>query len=620
MGEHDAAFVVLAAETGSGKTLGGYRIMSALRNDQPRFNFAVGFGALAVQTEAEYRSMLGLSQDQVALVVGKRFQKQETENREEGQTDEVIEVLHGRDDTIPESLKSALNNKMRRIIATPIVVTTIDHLVSAAAMSKGDDIPSALRLATSDMFIDEIDSFDARGLHVIARLAFISGLYGRHFVISSATVTPEIVKLLYRSWREGYGVYQSVFSGKAHMALITNAEQDGKNLSERLDADDIEGMVERMHRVGQAISERSGKSPRFLNIIPFEKGGIETQFERIFNTCLDLADHHAQNNLSGGFVMFNTASDAQKFALFLINKLKKDAPDMNVRITCYTNRLSRKNRQKVERFLGELYNRKDDAWLHSKHYARMTDDGKKRCIHIVATTSIMGVGRDYDFDWCILEPSTEKALIQAAGRVQRHRLARPDSANVLLMGNTLHALTSSKLLRGAELFSGNGASPVSGDPLKKDKHVPGKIAKCIAGLEQASDGFALEWHRMGITSGFRLGEAASKIDETDRMYVEHVHRRGGLSIEKFLRKALLKSRDNSLIGTQFDSITLREHNENKTLRFDETDKNVDFVEIDEKVFVPHLKHESHDEIVIQYMESEIRYNPYLGYFTGSIPL
>lgn len=617
--KYDAAFIVLAAETGSGKTLGGYRIMSALRNDSPRFNFAVGFGALAVQTEAEYRSMLGLNQDQVALVVGKRFQRRDEANK--GEFDEQIEVLHGRDDVIPESLKSALNNKMRRIIATPIVVTTIDHLVSTAAMSKGDDIPSALRLATSDIFIDEIDSFDARGLHVIARLAFVSGLYGRNFVISSATVTPEIVKLLHHAWREGYRAYQNVFDGKAHMALITNMERDGSNLSAAFNGDDIEGMVRHMERIGKTISEKNNASPRFLNVLRLERGERNAQFERIFAACLKLAECHAKENLSGGFVMFNTASDAQKFTRWMLDRLK-GRTDLNVRITCYTNRLSRKNRQKVERFLSELYNRKDDTWHHSDHYMRLTHGGNKKCVHIVATTSIMGVGRDYDFDWCILEPSTEKALIQAAGRVQRHRLERPHKANVLLMESTVHALTSPKSLDGANLFGQGGASPVVNDPLKNTS-APRKVIEPIKKIEKVSDGFALDRHKTGITSGFRLSEPASKIDKVDRKYIEYIHHecrgvgkvRTGNSIDQFLKKTSKKNIDNPLINTKFDSITLRERDSKSTLIFDKTEKNITFEELEgEHIFVPLLKYESDDEIVVNFRLSEIRYNPNLGYF------
>lgn len=620
--EHDAAFIVLAAETGSGKTLGGYRIMSALRDDRPRFNFAVGFGALAVQTEVEYRSMLGLSQDQAALVVGKRFRKQEEISDKDEEFDEEIEVLHGRDDAIPESLKSALNNKMRRIIATPVVVTTIDHLVSAAAMSKGDDIPSALRLATSDMFIDEIDSFDARGLHVIARLAFICGLYGRHFVTSSATVTPEIVKMLHHAWREGYSTYQSVFGGQAHMAFITNAEENGNNLSAAMDGEDIEGMIKHMKHAGGVISKRAGAAVRFLDILPLERGEKEAQFERIFKACLALAEHHGQENMSGGFVMFNTASDAQWFTVWMLDRLKSD-PDTNVKITCYTNRLSRKNRQKVERFLGELYNRKDDAWRHSEHYMRLTDNSRKKCVHIIATTSIMGVGRDYDFDWCVLEASTEKSLIQAAGRVQRHRLTRPEAANVLLMESTLKALTSKKRLRGADLFERRGTSPVLDDPLK-NAGAPTKVIAPIRGLEKACDGFALNKHKAGITSCFRLTDPVSKIDEVDRRYVEYVHHecrgvqrvRTGVSVARFLHEALRKNASNPFVSTKFDSITLREHDWKVTLYLDQTEKNISFEEIEgeRSMFALPLKHEPGDEIMIYYKSSEVRYNPNLGYF------
>ena len=629
LGEHDASFIVLAAETGSGKTIGGYRIMSALRNDRPRFNFAVGFGALAVQTEAEYRTALGLSACQVALVVGKRFRKQAGQtDKNTADIDEEIEVLHGQSHTIPETLESALSNKMRKIISTPIIVTTIDHLAHVAAMNKGDDIPSALRLATSDMFIDEIDSFDAQGLHVIARLAYLCGIYARHFVISSATVTPEIVRLLHHAWREGYRIYQSIFGGKAYMALITNVEQADDNLSKVFAQDEIEVMIEHMGYIAQVITRRCETSPRFLELLPLERRSDQDNgpFEQIFTHCLRLAGQHQQENFSGGFVMFNTAKDAQAFTRWMIDKISETDLDCHVKITCYTSRLSRKNRQKTERFLAKLYNRKNDTWLHAHEYQRLTDKGKKKCIHIVATTSIMGVGRDYDFDWCILEPATEKALIQAVGRVMRHRLQRPGSANVALMENTLHALKSKKKLQGEELFDPHGASPLSGNPLReKSDKAPANIHNLINTLEKASEGFALSQHKVGITSGFRLGEAPSVVDKVDRKYIEYIHHEGrgiervpaGLSIARFLRDTLKKEADNPLISPRVDNITLRQRDQTETVKLDETEKNIHFVEIeDESMFALPLKHEPDDEIVVYLSLSKINYNPNLGYFSG----
>ena len=50
---------------------------------------------------------------------------------------------------------------------------------------------------------------------------------------------------------------------------------------------------------------------------------------------------------------------------------------------------------------------------------------------IVVATPVEEVGRDHDFDWAVLDVSSAQSLVQAAGRVNRHRL-RPcgDAPNI----------------------------------------------------------------------------------------------------------------------------------------------------------------------------------------------
>lgn len=47
-------------------------------------------------------------------------------------------------------------------------------------------------------------------------------------------------------------------------------------------------------------------------------------------------------------------------------------------------------------------------------------------LFIVLASPVCEVGRDWDGDWALGEPSSLRALIQLAGRVQRHRCREPD--------------------------------------------------------------------------------------------------------------------------------------------------------------------------------------------------
>jgi len=52
----------------------------------------------------------------------------------------------------------------------------------------------------------------------------------------------------------------------------------------------------------------------------------------------------------------------------------------------------------------------------------------------VLATPVAEVGRDHDYDWAIVEPSSMRSIIQLAGRVWRHRPEKiANEPNILLM-------------------------------------------------------------------------------------------------------------------------------------------------------------------------------------------
>jgi len=54
-------------------------------------------------------------------------------------------------------------------------------------------------------------------------------------------------------------------------------------------------------------------------------------------------------------------------------------------------------------------------------------------IFIVLASPVAEVGRDHDYDWAIVEPSSMRSIIQLAGRVLRHRDDIPEKPNILLL-------------------------------------------------------------------------------------------------------------------------------------------------------------------------------------------
>jgi CRISPR-associated endonuclease/helicase Cas3 len=69
--------------------------------------------------------------------------------------------------------------------------------------------------------------------------------------------------------------------------------------------------------------------------------------------------------------------------------------------------------------------------------------GKYKEVHhifVVLATAVAEVGRDHDYDWAIIEPSSMRSIIQLAGRVQRHRKQEPKSENIHVLSKNYKGL------------------------------------------------------------------------------------------------------------------------------------------------------------------------------------
>lgn len=104
-------------------------------------------------------------------------------------------------------------------------------------------------------------------------------------------------------------------------------------------------------------------------------------------------------------------------------------------------------RQVQERYLDGVLHRKgawsdiispDDEIIRKHLEASQTEN----VIFIVVATPVEEIGRDHDFDWAVIEPSSYRSIIQLAGRVMRHRKLACDIAkpNVAIMQYNLKAV------------------------------------------------------------------------------------------------------------------------------------------------------------------------------------
>ena len=79
-----------------------------------------------------------------------------------------------------------------------------------------------------------------------------------------------------------------------------------------------------------------------------------------------------------------------------------------------------------------------DVHFQDKEIRRIVEtSGKADVAFIVVATPVEEIGRDHDFDWSVVEPSSTQSIVQVAGRVNRHRLVARTIGEAKLKPNVL---------------------------------------------------------------------------------------------------------------------------------------------------------------------------------------
>ena len=262
-------FACLLSGTGTGKTRGAPTILAnaALADARPerrffRMSLALGLRVLATQSAREYVDDLDFRDEDVSVLVGQppiRF-AEEVPNDEDGSESliELPEWLRVEQVTggVPEEgseremdwLRSLSvdtdrglpafcdmiievcgkrEDMARRLLASPIMVGTIDHLMGIAAPINSRFLIQSVRLLTSDLVLDEIDQFDGEDIAAIGRLIFQAGSAGRRVIIMSATLTPDIAEVLHEAYARGWTEFARSWSISAHVNLLCTGDAPG---------------------------------------------------------------------------------------------------------------------------------------------------------------------------------------------------------------------------------------------------------------------------------------------------------------------------------------------------------------------------------------------------------
>lgn len=314
-------FGVNMASTGAGKTIGNARIMYALADPKKgaRFTIALGLRILTLQTGLSFRKNLKLQGDQLAILVGGSANKKLFELAYDNKNSDITDIIgeynkddepdnestsfgsESSEDLLDEVVDSdidyqdyeALNldtviasPKARDLIFAPIVTCTVDHIIQASECKRGGKyIAPMLRLLSSDLILDEPDDFDQADLPALSRLVHLAGLFGTRVLLSSATLTPDLVTGLFEAYMEGRKLFnQSQNKPTPKVVCAWFDEQPKAMLSEQ--CSDINDFQHSHKQFCEKRAHYLAKQPirRQAKILPFSASYTKDNAPQFYST------------------------------------------------------------------------------------------------------------------------------------------------------------------------------------------------------------------------------------------------------------------------------------------------------------------------------------------------
>jgi len=472
---HYGFFAVNMASTGCGKTFANAKVMRALSKDGEslRYILALGLRTLTLQTGDEYRERIRLDSSELAVLIGSRAVMElhhQNMNSDENLNDEQLgsessqslldEEVHFDCDIPEEGLATVLTQERdRKFLYAPVLACTIDHMMAATETKRGGRyILPSLRLMSSDLVIDEVDDFTGSDLIAIGRLIHLAGMLGRKVMISSATIPPDLAEGYFNAYRAGWLLFSQTRDADKQIgcAWIDEFNTRVETVGETLSPQAIDAYREK-HR--QFIAKRVAKlveqpARRIGEIVECQEIVDECEFdseltkqERYFSKIKQavLAKHkfhHTQDRKTGCKVSFGVVRVANIPPCIALSRhlMICDWPeDIDVKVMAYHSQQVLLLRHEQEKHLDRILKRKEAAGTEPKAFndsviRNHLDHSKaKQVIFILVATPVEEVGRDHDFDWAIVEPSSYRSIIQLAGRVRRHREGAAVSPNIGLL-------------------------------------------------------------------------------------------------------------------------------------------------------------------------------------------
>lgn len=466
-------FGINMASTGTGKTQANAKIMYAIGKgvSRVRFSVALGLRTLTLQTGVEYQEKLNIDEEDLALLVGGQSVKQlfENDRQKSAEKDEKAErtIITGSasqepflDDDIEISSKIELDNhslsdwtshdaRIEKLLQAPVLVSTIDHLIPATEGSRGGkQIAPMLRLLTSDLVLDEPDDFGLEDLPALCRLVHWAGMLGSRVLLSTATMPPALAYALFEAYQAGWKQYAiaNIPHWDHHIVCAWFDEFDCVEAKHHeLMAYQKTHLAFAKKRADRLKERTTPKRKGYIApIIRGESDEVSNLAKTIRHNILQLhQSHHLSQggkNISIGLVRMANINPLVAVAKKL---LQLPLPENTMIHYCvYHSRYPLAIRSHLESKLDKLLKRHDPyaIWLQPDIADALAAYPQSHHIFVVLASPVAEVGRDHDYDWAVVEPSSMRSIIQLAGRILRHRKQIPATPNVCLLNQNYRSL------------------------------------------------------------------------------------------------------------------------------------------------------------------------------------
>ncbi|XID74308.1 type I-F CRISPR-associated helicase Cas3f [Alkanindiges sp. WGS2144] len=458
------SLILNIAATGSGKTRMNLRTACILRPHNPRIAITLNLRSLTLQTGQVLQHSMNLADDEIATIIGDTVSQklfnatnnQQSQDEDENPVEPLFDAI-GQESELPDWLNSLFtqhyqgrqvtDHQAKTILTAPLLVSTIDYLIAAGEPNQqGHHIKALLRLMSSDLILDEIDSYDPKALIAVLRLVQLAAMYGRHVICSSATVSYTVASKIHHAFQSGIemrsalmrtpqsyriGIIDNLLSAKLWINTACQPSLFQENYQQHL-----QQLQEQLSQQSKQVIYRLAQlQPVILEgLNPEQK--IRTWQTAILEAVNQLHQQHSwqfgntSKKISFGLIRVANIRPAIQLARFLSEHLP------NAKIACYHANDWLINRHHKEQRLDFLLSRQkgNQHLLADEEIQQVVANSIHDDIpFIVIATPVEEVGRDHDFDWGIIDASSIQSIVQTAGRINRHRLQKITQPNIAIL-------------------------------------------------------------------------------------------------------------------------------------------------------------------------------------------